>query len=309
MSSRDFAASSQAVRTSMVCQGRAAINQLVVAGGDPGQVLTNAGGGLTQWASGGSSGACCDVLQAEITHLNQEVSYINTTLNLFASQLTALTEALNSCCPLPPPPPGRTITFQNNTLATPLAVYFTKGAPDPVAPTIIATLNPTQQHVWPIPDTWNFSCNFYAWTVGYTGCLNGATLIEPGFNQTWPDPTALRDTWDISTVPPGIGSQYPDGPRDAAVALSFSRGYTVHQSRGYNFGMTITYSGTAIDPMTEPVVPVTANIITGDCPQSIGYPNDTAYPKQQTAFADGAYIVSFIDPVAVDGQGIPCPTP
>ena len=99
----------------------------------------------------------------------------------------------------------------------------------------------------------------------------------------------------------------PDGPRDAVVALSFSEGYTVQHSRGYNYGMRIAYSGTAIDPITEPVVTVDCIDITGNCPGSIGYPNDTAYPKQQTVYGDGSYIVDFLDPVAIDGDGIPCP--
>ena len=43
---------------------------------------------------------------------------------------------------------------------------------------------------------------------------------------------------------------------------------------------------------------VTCDTITGDSPGSIGFPNDTAFPKQQTGYALGNYQISFVEPVA-----------
>jgi hypothetical protein len=96
----------------------------------------------------------------------------------------------------------------------------------------------------------------------------------------------MRDTFDISTVPGGLGSCCKNGPRSAAVAQSMASGFTGQKAYSYNVGAQIIPTSTGICTDTD-----------GDCAQSIGYPNDTAFPKQQTGGATGSYTVNFLDPV------------
>jgi hypothetical protein len=54
--------------------------------------------------------------------------------------------------------------------------------------------------------------------------------------------------------------------------------------------------------VTPPAGSLPSSVVTvtqtdGDSPDSIGYPNDTAYPKQQTIELTGNYVVDFLDPV------------
>ena len=103
----------------------------------------------------------------------------------------------------------------------------------------------------------------------------------------------MRDTFDISNVPPGIGSGVNDGPRSAAVAASQAAGFSVQQSYNYNVGVQIVPPNLGVLPTQT----VTVTQTDGDSPDSIGFPNDTAFPKQQTGEAQGNYLVSFLDPV------------
>ena len=125
----------------------------------------------------------------------------------------------------------------------------------------------------------------------------GPTIAEFGLNQYWHGATPpLRDTIDISTVPAGIGTGLNNGPRSAVVAASQAAGFTVQQSYNYNVGVQIVppVGGGIVLP---PAFTVTCTATDGDSPQSIGYPNDTAVPKQQTRDAIDNYIVNFLDPV------------
>lgn len=202
-----------------------------------------------------------------------------------------------------PPVTGRTITFTNNSSTEDITIYLTVGAPEAAPPTLIATLPIGDSYEWPIPETVNWSGNFQFWVSGQ-GPAEGSTLFEVGLNQLWSGiepPNPLRDTFDISTVPPGLGDLYANGPRADAVAYSLSQGFTTQQSRGYSVGLLVTPPPAPVNPPRPLVtVPVTADDVTGNCPEAITYPNDTAYPKQQTGYAEGNYTVSIIDPVSID---------
>jgi hypothetical protein len=199
------------------------------------------------------------------------------------------------------PPSGRSITFTNNsTNVLDVTVYLTVGAPNAEPPTIIATLAHSASFVWPIPEVVNWSGNFQFWQDGY-GPAPGSTLIEMGLNQKWKGIEDLRDTFDISTVPPGIGNLFANGPRDAAVAYSAAQGFTIQQSRGYSVGLQIIPPAAPVNPpISLPTLTVTVNVLTGNSADAITYPNDTAYPKQQTGYAQGSYQVNIIDPTDID---------
>jgi len=192
--------------------------------------------------------------------------------------------------------PGRTITFNNNTASTNLDLYLTVGGTNPIPLTFLITINAGGlPYVWPIPNTYNWNGNFTTMPSGISPPQYnaGPTIAEFGLNQVWsgfvPD---LRDTFDISTVPPGIGTGANNGPRSLAVSLSRAAGFSVQQSFNYNVGIQI------IPPVgILPTQNVTCNVTNGDSPNSIGFPNDTAFPKQQTGGALGNYIVNFLDPV------------
>lgn len=201
---------------------------------------------------------------------------------------------------------GRMVTFNNLTSATTIDIYVTVGYPNAQAPTIIpgggAVAPGAPSVMWPIPDTPGWSGNFTAFV---TGCPvnSGSTLAEFGFNQLWSGATPpKRETFDISTVPPGIGTLCNNGPHgfppgtQNCVYFSRQSGFNTQQSFGYNIGMRIT-PPTSMAPL--PSQTVTCIQSDGDCPQSIGYPNDTAYPKQQTIewIEDEGYTVDFLDPV------------
>ena len=195
--------------------------------------------------------------------------------------------------------PSRTITFNNTTSATPLDLYLTVGGGNPQPITGIALgMAVGGSHIYPISNTgYNWSGNFTAMPAGipppqYNA---GPTIAEFGLNQVWSGAIPpLRDTFDISTVPAGIGSTLNNGPRSAVVAKSQAAKFSVQQSYNYNFGVSITPPTSVVLPQTVMVTCIDTN---GDCAQSIGYPNDTALPKQQTTDATGNYIVDFIDPV------------
>ena len=199
-------------------------------------------------------------------------------------------------------PAGRTITFNNNTASTNLDLYLTVGGTNP-QPIALISSNISfggGSHVWPIPD------DIYGWNGNFTTMPAGVsppqynagpTIAEFGLNQYWHGATPpLRDTIDISTVPSGIGTSVNNGPRSAAVAASRAVGFSVQQSYNYNVGVQIVppVGGGIVLPQAVTVTCINTN---GDCAQSIGYPNDTANPKQQTRDAIGNYIINFIDPV------------
>lgn len=223
------------------------------------------------------------------TKLNQHRNFM---INNTIAQLTALQ-------PMPTFTAGRIVTFRNMTSATTLDIYVTEGYPNAKAPTIIpggSAVAPGGAPVmWQIPTTPGWNGNFTAFPTG-SQVMSGSTLAEFGFNQLWSGATPpLRETFDISTVPPGIGTRCSNGPRSLCVELSRKNGFTNQQSYGYNVGVRIT-------PPTSMVLSsqtVTCTEADGDCAQSIGYPNDTAFPKQQTidyVSAQG-YSVDFLDPV------------
>jgi hypothetical protein len=217
-----------------------------------------------------------------------------------ANHVSALTNYVASGTPVPTPAPGRTVTFSNLTSVA-LDLYVTEGYPTPTPPTLLATLAATTgTYVWNIPEILGWSGNFQVAQSG-TQPLPGATLAEFGFNQLWPGLGCLRDDLDLSTVPPGLGTQLVNGPHSACQQLSFSMGYSLQQSRGYNVGMQIvppTLPPQPCTPTTLPTQTVTCVSIDGDSPDSIGFPNDTAFPKQQTGYAQGNYSVNFLNPVA-----------
>ncbi len=208
--------------------------------------------------------------------------------------------ALSNAGSIPPIKPGRTITFNNTTSSTNIDLYLTQGGTNPQPLTKIATINVSDMFVWPISDTkYGFSGNFTTMPAGIVPPKfnAGPTLAEFGLNQVWSGATPeIRDTFDISTVPPGIDAKVNNGPRSTAVQISRSAGFSFQQSFNYNVGIQI------IPPPTTSVPPlptqtVTCDVTNGDSPGSIGFPNDTAFPKQQTGDALGNYIVNFIDPV------------
>jgi len=153
--------------------------------------------------------------------------------------------------PLPEMKTGRTITHTNKTHIN-LDLYVTIGGLNPEPLTKIATLAKNGgSHVFHILD--------YKKAIGYNASYNfnvlpegdkipkynaGPTLAEFGTNQIWassiPD---LRDTFDISCVPAGIGNLLcNDGQkcRNKAVDLSKKSGYTQQQAYNYNVGCEIT---------------------------------------------------------------------
>ena len=214
------------------------------------------------------------------------------------NEIDSINSALSSVGIYPPINPGRAISFQNQTAGTDLDLYLTEGGTSPKPLTKIATLTAGgAPFVWPISDTkYNFSGNFTTMPAGAAPPTYnaGPTLVEFGLNQVWTGSVPpLRDTFDISTVPPGIGTGVNDGPRGAATAASQAAGFSVQQSYNYNVGAQIVPPNVA--PL--PTQTVTCVETDGDCAQSIGFPNDTAFPKQQTGQAIGNYAVNFLDPV------------
>ena len=197
--------------------------------------------------------------------------------------------------------PGRTITFNNNTLSTALDLYLTVGGINPQNPQLIATIDIGNSFVWPIPSnpatSYGWNGNFRLMPSGQQ-LIDGTTIIEFGFNQVWATSTPdLRDTVDISTVPPGIPKSVSDGPRSAAVAASQASGFTQQQSFSYNVGVQmIPPPQTSVPPLPD-LVTVICIETDGSCPDSIQYPNDVALPKTQIGDALGNYIVNLLDPV------------
>jgi hypothetical protein len=220
--------------------------------------------------------------------------------------LTNLYTQLALGTPLPSIPTGRSITFQNMTAATTLDIYLTQGYPSAIPATIITggvAVPPGSSVVWPVPITQGWNGNFTAFPSG-TPSVAGATLAEFGLNQLWSGFTPpLRDTFDISTVPPGIGTLCNNGPHgfppntNNCVYFSRQSGFSTQQSFGYNVGIQIVPPSTGSLPSQI----VTCTGTNGDSPNSIGFPNDTAFPKQQTieclAAPQGNYTVNFLDPV------------
>lgn len=272
----------------------ASTNNLAVSGGNIGDILMNNGNGNAVWSG-------------EMTFLSQAASdsgidtysqlQINKTANFNLNSIIQLVATGGSA---PAFPTGRTITFQNQSTSA-LDLYLTVGYPSASGPTLLTTLTTSggsATYVWNIPSIYGWSGNFSAYVSGISP-FQGSTRVEFGLNQIWTGYSPVfRDTFDISCVSPGIGSQFPNGPRSACVALSQQNGFSVQQSYGYNVGVQIvpTNSG-SLEFQT-----VTCTTSNGDSADSVGYPNDTAYPKQQTVqcLNNAAYAVNFLDPVFVD---------
>jgi hypothetical protein len=268
--------------------------QLSLPGGNEGDVLVNLGGDVVGWS---------DQLSRTSTSTQQHSTNIQNQTQFNAaltSHINALTNYVATATTVPTPASGRIITFTNNTASTTLDLYVTEGYPTPTPATFLATLAPTASYPWPIPEVLGWSGNFSAFRTG-TQPHPGSTLAEFGLNQLWPGIGCLRDTMDISTVPPGLGTQLADGPHSACVALSAANGYSTQQSRGYNVGMSITPPILPPQPCTPTTLTtqqVTCTSIDGNSAGSVGFPNDTAFPKQQTGYAQGDYQVDLLDPVA-----------
>jgi hypothetical protein len=230
---------------------------------------------------------------------NTYIQSANKTTDTLSFMLANLYTHTASGAPFPPIPTGRTITFNNNTSATTIDIYMTKGAPGALPAAIIAggnALAPTGIAIWNIPTDPSWNGNFMAVPTG-TPPISGATLAEFGLNQLWSGSVPpLRDTFDISTVPPGLGNQGANGPHSTCVQISskYIPAFTTQQTYGYNIGIEIIPPSGSLPSQT-----VTCNQANGDSPNSVGYPNDTAYPKQQTIECTGNYIINFIDPVPV----------
>lgn len=279
-----------------------------------GDILSNDGSGQVHWSPG---------LTTSIVNNGPQFNSIQNILKLLNkmqlqidSSVIAAQSILNAA-PVTAPTwnLGRTITFTNTT-STILDVYLTLGIPH-ATPTFLFTLQasgqPGDSQAWPIPDptitaNQNWSGNFAAYPTGDPP-LAGATLAEFGLNQWWaccipPE----RDTTDLSTVPPGIGNHCANGPHGFpppfpvnpprnnpnCVYYSLASGFGPQQSLGFNIGMSISNSASGGSLPTQTVTCTTSN---GDSPQSITFPNDTAFPKQQTGQAVGNYTVTFMDPV------------
>jgi len=221
-------------------------------------------------------------------------------------QITQLLQQLSGGATVPAINPGRTITFTNNSVSgTPLTLYMTVGNPwATIVP--VATLARLGAYVFPIPAIIGWNGNFTVWptalttAVGFNPSLG--TLVEFGLNQFWsfPGVLQLRDTYDISTVPPGLGSALANGPHSACTQLSISAGYPAQIAAGYSVGVSITpptNAPAAPDFLPQPVA-TTCVTLSGSAAQAVTFPNDTAVPKQQTGYAAGNYAVSFVDPMA-----------
>lgn len=119
------------------------------------------------------------------------------------------------------PPEGRTVTFNNNSGVS-LDLFLTVGAPNPSGPTFLQEITNGGSYEWEIPTEhgWNGNFTTQEHDADY---VVGRTIFELGVNQSIPQNTFLRDTFDISTVPPTIPA--PDcnnGPRDQCVAASYA---------------------------------------------------------------------------------------
>lgn len=237
--------------------------------------------------------------------IQQQVKLNNHRNFMISNTIAQLTVPL----PLPAFPGGRMVTFNNNTSATTLDIYVTEGYPNAAPPTIIpggAAVAPGGTVMWPIPTVAGWNGNFTTFPTG-SSVLSGASLAEFGFNQLQSGAVPpLRDTFDISTVPPGIGTLCNDGPHGFpppfppdppgtnpnCVYFSLQSGFSTQQSQGYNVGIRIIPPAGSLPSAT-----VTCIESNGDSPGSVGYPNDTAFPKQQTIELTGSYTVDFLDPV------------
>lgn len=199
---------------------------------------------------------------------------------------------------------GRNITF-NNTTSTDVYLYVTYGSPVPSGPNRLGKLVATTgTYVWNIPSTQDANYTFFCFAIPapkqFTSAFNGYTQVEFAVNQTWPDPTKLRDTFDISTVPPGITPSLNNGPRGAVVAASAAAGYSTQQSNGYNAGYSII-PGSLSNPIVPPlpVQTITVNQLDGNSPDAITFANDTAFPKQTTSYSYRSYTVNIIEPIVL----------
>jgi len=250
--------------------------------------------------------------QIKLRDFNDKVFFQNT--NYQNLNLRSLTYIANSASSTPPMIIGRTITHTNQTSIS-LDLYVTIGGSSPVGITKLTTLGPTGTYVFTIldynsgnPVGYNASYNFNVLKSGdpipqYNA---GPTLAEFGTNQIWTGSIPeLRDTFDISCVPAGIGNLLCNNGqscRNQAVSLSLQAGYTQQQAYNYNVGcQIIPPTGTAIPSGNLSTVSVTDSIAPYSS-QAIGYPLDTAAPKQQTGSASGNYIVNWINPVVSLGN-------
>ncbi len=251
-----------------------------------------------------------DKLQTQITNMGLSVAKNTNHLEEKVTVTTPMgtTEAVPAIL-VPPPVNARKVTLNNNTGVS--YELWTANNQNSVT-TKLATLSSATSNtfIFNIPDVDtlpppnNFwSGNFALLPIGSAATdFNGISLAEMAFNVPTvikvppPTHTEYRDIFDISNVPPGIGSGCNNGPRSLCVDLSCKAGYKQQQAFGFNVGVKIVPPSSSILPVSVSVTGVSPN---GSSPQTIGYPNDTAYPKQQTILnvAPGNYTVNFTGPL------------
>jgi len=256
-------------------------------------------------------------LQKKVNNLTQEVDNLrnNTTYAIEGTnkQNSYQEKSIQDLFALSNSPPltnNRTITHYNQSGQT-IDLYLTLGG-NGLTIKKIATITNGNSYIFQIPNIYNWLGNFNVLPTG-DKCPNnnaGPTLAEFGINQIWANfNPPLRDTFDISTVPATIGNlSCTNGQtcRDKAVEISQATGlYTKQQSYNYNFGCKIVPpSGTQIPSGNLQTVSCTNTL--GYPSDAIGYPLDTAVPKQQTGSAmlniAGNYKVYWTGPVVSLGN-------
>lgn len=261
--------------------------------------------------------------QIKLRDFNDREFYQNA--NYQNQMLRNLTTIANIDSNTPPMETGRTITHKNETSIL-LDLYITIGGANPQGITLLTTLQPKGQ----IGDSYVFNILDYDNStppnpIGYNAQYNfnvlksgdpipqynaGPTLAEFGTNQIWSGAIPeLRDTFDISCVPAGIGNLLCNNGqtcRDKAVKLSVQSGYTQQQAYNYNVGcQIIPPTGTSIPSGNLSSVSIT-NSTAPYSSQAITYPLDTAIPKQQTGSAmvgiAGNYVVNWTNPIVSLGN-------
>jgi len=266
--------------------------------------------------------AVCE-LQKKVNNLTQEVDNLrnNTTYAIEGTNkqnseqeksiqdLFALSSSGQQATPITQ---NRTITHYNQSGQI-IDLYLTLGNNGSTIQKI-ATITNGNNYIFNIPNNvYNWQGNFNVLPTG-DKCPNnnaGPTLAEFGLNQIWAgSKPPLRDTFDISTVPAGIGNLLCNNGQDCrnqAVEISQATGlYTLQQSYNYNFGCKIV-------PPNGTLIPPPGNLQTVSCTNTLGYPSDaigypldTACPKQQTGSAmpniAGNYVVCWTGPVVSLGN-------
>jgi len=152
--------------------------------------------------------------------------------------------------------------------------------------------------------------------AGGTGLTVDLVSVGPGGSITYPICVAPYNTPGIGGyIISNFGSGYSAGDILTIVQVGGSGGQltigplTKLQCRSYNVGMqvippapptdTVTYPPLQVPGPYWPPVTTTVNVLDGNSPDAITYPNDTGLPKSQVGYAQGNYIINIIDPTIV----------